>query len=60
MPGTTHRIGKSLIDVNAQFSTERNCLAYLEKARWPEGVACLACESKRISKFTAKGPHPQK
>lgn len=45
----------NLIDITRDFATEEQCLAYLEKARWPEGVACLACESKRLSKFTAKG-----
>ena len=55
MQGKTHRIGKTLIDVNAQFGAEENCLAYLETARWPNGVRCLACESDHISKFVAKG-----
>ncbi len=37
-------IGKSLIDVTAQFSSEEDCVAYLEAARWPNGVRCPACE----------------
>ncbi len=50
----TRRVGRSLINVASEFATEEQCLAYLEKMRWPEGVQCLACESKRISKFKTK------
>lgn len=44
----------SLIDVATKFATEEQCIAYLEAMRWPEGVECVACESKKISKFTTK------
>ena len=50
----TRRVGRSLINVASEFATEEQCLGYLEKMRWPEGVQCLACESKRISKFQTK------
>ena len=50
----TRRVGRSLINVASEFATEEQCLGYLEKMRWPEGVQCLACESKRISKFSTK------
>ena len=50
----TRRVGRSLINVASEFATEERCLGYLEKMRWPEGVQCLACESKRISKFQTK------
>jgi len=55
MLGKTHRIGKGIIDVTKQFSSEAACQAYLEAARWPNGVRCLYCGGDRISKFTAKG-----
>jgi len=55
MLGKTHRIGKSIIDVTKQFSSEAACQAYLEASRWPNGVRCLYCGGDRISKFTAKG-----
>jgi hypothetical protein len=29
-------------------------LAFLEMARWPEGVECVLCGGKKISKFTTK------
>lgn len=41
-----------LIDVAKQFATPEACNDFLESMRWPEGVACLACESKRVSKYT--------
>jgi transposase-like protein len=44
----------SLIDVAEKFATEEQCIAYLEAMRWPDGVECIACESKKISKFTTK------
>lgn len=45
----------SLIDVTQEFGTEEACLAYLEKLRWPAGVACLRCGGERISRIRAKG-----
>ncbi len=51
MPGKNHRIGKSLIEVQRSFATEEQCIAYLEAARWPEGVRCLKCDGDKISKF---------
>lgn len=44
--------GTSVIDVAKTFATDEACLAYLEAARWPEGVRCLKCEGDRVSKFT--------
>jgi hypothetical protein len=44
----------SVIEVAREFATEEKCLRYLEKMRWPEGVACLECEGKEISKFTTQ------
>jgi DNA-directed RNA polymerase subunit RPC12/RpoP len=42
----------SLIDVCRDFATEEQCIEYMEKMRWPEGVECVACGSKRVSKYT--------
>jgi ISXO2-like transposase domain/Transposase zinc-ribbon domain len=41
----------SIIDVKTKFGTTEQCVAYLEKMRWPEGVRCLVCGSAKISKF---------
>jgi hypothetical protein len=54
MAGKTHRIGKSLIEIQKTCGSEDRCIAFLEMARWPEGVACIRCGGKKISKFTTK------
>jgi DNA-directed RNA polymerase subunit RPC12/RpoP/transposase-like protein len=41
----------NLIDVSKRFATPEACNDFLEELRWPEGVACLACNSKRVSKY---------
>ena len=43
--------GISLIAVYKAFGTTEACLAYLEAARWPEGVRCVVCGGKEVSKF---------
>jgi transposase-like protein len=45
----------NLIDVAEQFATEEACLDYLENMRWPDGVTCLRCGGRHISKIVAKG-----
>lgn len=42
----------NLIDVTVEFSTEDKCLDYLERLRWPNGVACIACGSVKVSRIT--------
>ena len=54
MAGKTHRIGKSLIEITKSFGTDEQCQAYLESARWPEGVRCLKCGGDKVSKFTTE------
>ncbi|MGH9375469.1 MAG: transposase, partial [Terriglobia bacterium] len=44
----------NLIDVTKEFATEEACLAYLEAMRWPKGIECVHCGSKKISKITRK------
>lgn len=51
---------------HTQFATEQDCIAYLEKIRWPHGVRCPKCrilakvaqftttESKRSKKYVSK------
>jgi hypothetical protein len=43
-----------LIEVTKAFATEEQCLAYLEAKRWPNGIRCLTCGSKEISRITRK------
>jgi len=42
----------SLIKLQAELGTEQQCLAFLEKMRWPDGVRCVTCGGDKISKFT--------
>ena len=37
-----------------QFGSEERCFAYLEKLRWPEGVTCPRCASKKISRIETR------
>src|SRR5262249_50049644 len=41
----------NLIDVAKQFATPEACNDFLEHMRWPEGVECVHCNSKRVSKY---------
>lgn len=46
----------NLIDVSKKFPTPEACNDFLEALRWPDGVTCLECGSKRVSKYqTATG-----
>ena len=41
----------NLIDVTKKFATPEARNDFLEAMRWPNGVTCLACDSKRVSKY---------
>src|SRR5580692_7274672 len=41
----------NVIDVAKEFSTSEACNDFLESMRWPDGVQCLACQSKRVTKY---------
>jgi transposase-like protein len=43
-----------LIDVTKAFQSDEQCLAYLEKSRWPDGVRCPICGAKEVSTITRK------
>lgn len=38
-----------LMRLMAQFDTSEQCRAYLEELKWPKGVKCPRCQSKKIS-----------
>ncbi len=45
----------NLIDVNKAFSTEDQCLDFIERTRWPEGtVRCAVCGYDQVSRVTRK------
>lgn len=45
----------NLIDVSRELATDEQCLAFLEKQRWPDGIVrCPTCGNDQISKITRK------
>jgi predicted nucleic acid-binding Zn-ribbon protein len=48
------------INVTKQFDTEGKCLDYLEKMRWPMGVACLKCGSQKVGRVTRESKSKNK
>lgn len=44
----------SLSSLNVDFDTDAECRQALEELRWPDGVACLRCDSKSISRLTTR------
>jgi transposase-like protein len=44
----------NLIDVVKTFGTEEQCLTFLERQRWPDGVRCMVCGNDKVSKITRK------
>jgi transposase-like protein len=40
----------NLVELIDRFHDEDRCRAYLEKMRWPDGVRCLRCGEKSISR----------
>lgn len=44
-----------LIDVSKTLVTDEQCLAFLEKMRWPDGVVrCTLCGNDKVSRITRK------
>jgi transposase-like protein len=43
-----------LLQINELFDTDAECRAYLEGLRWPKGVECPKCQSKKISRITTR------
>jgi transposase-like protein len=47
----------NLVDLFEKFGDEDRCRLYLEKLRWPCGVACVRCESKKISRIKKRNQY---
>jgi transposase-like protein len=45
----------NLADITKNFHDEETCVCFLETMRWPTGVECVKCQSRRISRITSKG-----
>jgi transposase-like protein len=50
----------NLIDVTKQFATPEACNDFLENMRWPDGVECVKCNGKRVSKYTKQASTRQR
>ncbi len=42
----------TLPELNNLYSTEERCRELLKRLRWPNGVECPRCESKRVASLT--------
>jgi transposase-like protein len=45
----------NLLNVTKNFKTEDEALDYLIRARWPEGVRCLACDHDKVYQIATRG-----
>jgi transposase-like protein len=45
---------ENLISVIDKFGTDDKCRACLVALKWPEGIACPRCQSKKISRIAAR------
>jgi hypothetical protein len=51
MPKRIHPKPISIADIFIKFSTEAQCLEYVEKMRWPDGVVrCSTCGDKNVKR----------
>ncbi len=41
----------NLVELNQKFSTDDQCREFLVRLRWPEGVTCPRCKSRKISRL---------
>lgn len=44
----------TLTDLNAMYSTDDQCRELLKKLRWPYGVECLRCKSKKVFEISTQ------
>lgn len=44
----------TLTDINKMFSTDEQCRTLLKKLRWPYGVECIRCKSKKAYEHPTK------
>ena len=45
----------NLIDVSNKLKTEEQCLDFIEKVRWPDGVIrCVRCGNDKVSASRAR------
>jgi hypothetical protein len=48
-------------EAHEKFATDEQCLTYIEKMRWPDGVVrCPTCGDKNVEKYDRPLPNPKK
>ncbi|MBI3895450.1 MAG: IS1595 family transposase [Acidobacteria bacterium] len=47
----------NLLELNTAFDTQEECLAYLEKLRWPDGAECPRCKGKKVSRIVRRAQY---
>src|ERR1017187_9718702 len=52
--GDLMRSAVDLLSVVNRYGTDDECRAYLTELRWPDGVACPKCQSKKISRIVER------
>ena len=57
-PGKAYRKGITLMEAVRMFDTEEKAEAWFVAQRWPDGITCPFCESKRISEVASRKPQP--
>jgi len=45
----------SLFEIVKRFDTEEKCIAHFERIRWPHGLICIRCQSKRVFRYKTPG-----
>jgi transposase-like protein len=48
-------IAPNLVSLMDAFASEDRCRLALERVRWPDGVECPNCQSKRVSRIDTRG-----
>ncbi|HZR58523.1 MAG TPA: IS1595 family transposase [Terriglobales bacterium] len=61
MPLRIHPKPMSIQEIFIQFSTEQQCLEYVEKMRWPDGIVrCPTCGDKNVKRVMRKAESKNK
>jgi transposase-like protein len=45
----------SIFEVIKRFDTEEKCIEHFERIRWPDGLTCIKCGSKRVFRYNTLG-----
>src|SRR5256885_16299236 len=51
---TERQFPKTLIEAVTYFADEKTAVAYAAELRWPEGVTCPFCQSKRLGYISTR------